>query len=133
MTPQPDKLFQDKLENFQLQLPDDAWSKVEAGLARPAKNRWWMMAAGIGLVIAASFFVWKNNSNENQILVNQNHTEKTEIPSVKKPVLAEKENVPVTINKHDEIIASSERKPVLQKNKQPSVVLITNDLKNETA
>ena len=59
MTSQPEKLFRDKLENFQRPAPSLAWSRIEANLDKSFDKKLWMkIAAGLLLLAVAGFFAW---------------------------------------------------------------------------
>ncbi len=74
MTSQPDKLFRDKLENFQQPTPAAVWEKIEAGLERDRyKGMWMKIAAGLLLLSVAAFLLWPSTPLENtQPLTNVN-------------------------------------------------------------
>jgi len=66
MTSQPEKLFRDKLENFQRQAPAAAWGKIEAGLDKKKYKRFWLkIAAGLVLLAVAAFILWPASPTEN--------------------------------------------------------------------
>lgn len=68
MTSKPDKVFRDKLENFQQPAPAGAWDRIESNLARPAyKLVWVRVAAGVALLAAAAFIVWPAQKPETEI------------------------------------------------------------------
>ena len=68
MTSQPDKLFRDKLENFQRPAPVGAWDKIEKNLSKPSQKVVWMrIAAGIALLIAAAIVLWPAEKAEEGI------------------------------------------------------------------
>ncbi len=68
MTSQPDKLFRDKLENFQRPAPVGAWDKIESNLATPLyKLVWLRVAAGIVLFAAAAIVLWPSEKSTIEI------------------------------------------------------------------
>ena len=68
MTSQPDKLFRDKLENFQQPAPVGAWDRIESNLVRPARKLVWVrVAAGAALLAAATFVLWPSEKPETEI------------------------------------------------------------------
>lgn len=68
MTSQPDKLFRDKLENFQQPAPARAWDRIESNLARPAHKLLWVrVAAGVALIAAAALVWWPSGKSETTI------------------------------------------------------------------
>ncbi len=81
MISQPDKLFRNKIENFQLQAPVAAWKRIEAGLDKTSYKWLWMkIAAGLLLLSVAAFILWPTNTSiSKQQLTNINNaTPKTE-------------------------------------------------------
>jgi hypothetical protein len=68
MTSQPDKLFRDKLENFQQPAPARAWDRIESNLVRPVhKLPWVRVAAGVALLAAAAIVLWPSEKPESEI------------------------------------------------------------------
>jgi hypothetical protein len=62
MTSPPDKLFRDRLENYNKQAPPSAWNRIESGLDHKRTHRTWMkIAAGLLLLIAASTLIWRGD------------------------------------------------------------------------
>lgn len=67
MTQQPDNLFRDKLEHFQLKPSADAWNRIEASLAKPSKKLLWLkIAAGLVLLSVASVILWNISAEQSQ-------------------------------------------------------------------
>lgn len=88
MTSQPDKLFRDKLENFQQPAPLGAWDRIEGNLARPAyKLVWVRVAAGVALLTAAAIVLWPAEKAEPQLV------KTNEQNSVKSTDTLQKQNV----------------------------------------
>lgn len=119
MTSQPDKLFRDKLENFQRPAPVAAWDKIEHNLSRPDKKIIWMrIAAGIALLTAATIVLWPAGEEKQRIAVKQDET-----PVLKKET---QENKTLPENTKDELttpphVAQAERKDA---KRQPSITPI---------
>ena len=68
MTPSPDPLFRNGLENYQKPAPASVWDRVEAGLDRKRRKGVWLkVAAGLCLLIATSFMFWPLNDPENAV------------------------------------------------------------------
>lgn len=68
MISQPDKLFRDKLENFQQLAPAAAWERIENNLARPVHKLMWVrIAAGVALLTAAALALWPSEKPEPEI------------------------------------------------------------------
>jgi len=91
MISQPDKLFRDKLEDFQQPAPLGAWDKIESNLAkRNYKIVWLRVAAGVALLSAAAIALWPTEK-EKQTLTETHENSVTPIDSVKKPILNQQE------------------------------------------
>ena len=72
MTSQPDKLFRDKLENFQRPAPAGAWNKIEQNFSKPKRAIVWLrVAAGIALLTTAAILIWPTQPSEQQITKTQ--------------------------------------------------------------
>ncbi|MBX2971432.1 MAG: hypothetical protein KF803_18845 [Cyclobacteriaceae bacterium] len=83
MKQQPDHLFHNKLENFQLKPSADAWNRIEAGLDKKSNKALWLkIAAGLLLLSIASVLIWKIQPAETDVLVNTK-PQKTEPASEK--------------------------------------------------
>lgn len=92
MTSQPDKLFRDKLENFQHPAPVGAWDKVSNNLSRSDRKITWLrIAAGIALITAVSIALWPAGEEKQRIAVKQDQT-----PVIKKDSVQQKA-VPVQL------------------------------------
>lgn len=73
MTSQPDKLFREKLENFQRPASVAAWEKIESGLNKnQSKGIWLKFAAGLALLAVATYLVWPVDQIQNQHATNTN-------------------------------------------------------------
>jgi hypothetical protein len=65
MKQQPDNLFREKLENLRLEVPANAWSRIEAGLDKPSyKGLWMKIAAGLLLLAVAGVLIWNVTGKE---------------------------------------------------------------------
>lgn len=83
MKQQPDHLFHNKLENFQLRPSADAWNRIEAGLDKKSNKALWLkIAAGLLLLSIASVLIWKIQPAETDVLVKE--TPQTTEPALKK-------------------------------------------------
>jgi hypothetical protein len=79
MKQQPDKLFRDKLENFQLNAPANTWSKIETGLDKSSRKGIWLkIAAGIAVFAAAGILLWTIPSENGYILATESADTQTE-------------------------------------------------------
>lgn len=75
MKQQPDKLFREKLENFQISAPTNTWSKIEAGLTPPSyKGLWLKIAAGLVLLITATLLLWNLNFSKPELSLASGNT-----------------------------------------------------------
>jgi hypothetical protein len=89
MNQQPDKLFQEKLQNFSKTVPANAWSRVEENLNKKnSKPLWLKIAAGFIMILSASVFLFIRNAPPAQLASQRNSTpdqvkknNKTELPS----------------------------------------------------
>jgi len=65
MSQQPDKLFSEKLRDFQRPAPASAWDRIEANLEK--KNRpglaWWHIAASIAFFAAVGYVTFVHNTD----------------------------------------------------------------------
>jgi hypothetical protein len=69
MKQQPDHLFHNKLENFQLRPSADAWNRIEAGLDKKSNKALWLkIAAGLLLLSIASVLIWKIQPETNVLV-----------------------------------------------------------------
>ncbi len=65
MTPSPDPLFRNGLENYRKTAPASVWDRVEAGLDRKRrKSVWFRIAAGLCLLMAASTVLWQYDQTD---------------------------------------------------------------------
>lgn len=72
MKQQPDHLFHNKLENFQLRPSADAWNRIEVGLDKKSNKALWLkIAAGLLLLSIASVLIWKIQPAETNALVDK--------------------------------------------------------------
>lgn len=66
MTSQPEKIFRDKLENFERPVPTAAWNRIEDNLDdKQPKGLWLKIAAGVLLVSVATFLLWPTSQTSN--------------------------------------------------------------------
>ncbi|MBK9985297.1 MAG: hypothetical protein IPP15_23655 [Saprospiraceae bacterium] len=82
MTPQPDKLFREALEEFKRPAPASAWDRIETGLAQNKPiGIWWKIAAGMLLLLAASFILWPNHKDAPSVTLGQQNPVQKELKS----------------------------------------------------
>ena len=118
MTSQPDKLFREKLENFQRPAPVGAWDKIETNLARPNNKVIWMrIAAGIALLTAAAIVLWPAQEEKERIAIKQDQLPviKNDDPVKQQPTPVNKEET--SVNKTS--VAKTERTPVKKQTTAP--------------
>lgn len=122
MTPQPEKLFRDKLENFQKPAPPLAWDRIEANLeGNQPKGLWLKIAASILLMSVATFLLWpSSHTNDTEVLTKASDpvvTSKESSPEStvpqQTPVQATKQTVSEKKIKPKEIKKITEDAPVL--------------------
>lgn len=90
MTSQPEKLFHDKLENFERPVPTTAWDRIEANLnGSQPKGLWLKIAAGVLLVSVATFLLWPTSQTSNTEVLT-----KTSDPIVKPQKTTPEINIP---------------------------------------
>lgn len=118
MTSQPDKLFRDKLENFQRPAPVGAWDKLSSNLARPDKKIIWLrIAAGIALITAVSIALWPAGE-EKQRMALKDPTPVVKKDSTQQSIVAElKEEQQIDRNK----LAKTERPRISKQKPSPSL------------
>jgi hypothetical protein len=58
MNQQPDKLFRDKLQNYQPAAPASAWDRIAAAQGKKKFNRGWLKIAASLLLVAGAGAVW---------------------------------------------------------------------------
>lgn len=90
MKQQPDHLFHNKLENFQLKPSADAWNRIEAGLDKKSNKALWLkIAAGLLLLSIASVLIWKIQPAETDVLVETTPEIKSTTPERLQPTQPE--------------------------------------------
>lgn len=122
MTSQPEKLFRDKLENFQKPAPPLAWDRIEANLkGSQPKGLWLKIAAGVLLVSVATFLLWpSSHTNDTEVLTKagdpvakpKESTPEITVPQ-QTPVQAAEQNVPEKKIKPNETKVATVDAPVL--------------------
>lgn len=131
MTSQPDKLFRDKLENFQRPASVAAWDRIESGLNKnQSKGIWLKFAAGISVFAVATYLLWPNDQIENQQAINTN-------PVTPKTESAEKntsEKITPTIAKENPTSQKAITKNKSNKKAEPVLTAeVENKIKQETS
>jgi hypothetical protein len=83
---QLDKLFRDRLEHYKKSPPPPAWNRINDGLQTDhSKSFWIKIAAGVIILLGASFLFWK--ANETTIVLAP-ITVSQEVPTVQENQLA---------------------------------------------
>jgi hypothetical protein len=122
MTSQPEKLFRDKLENFQSPAPMAAWDRIEGNLDKPLKNKLWVkIAASLLLLAVAGFFIWKANlldkssslTKTDNAVPKDKSTEKYIRKENTAPIIAEQTPVQKKIKSKNKTKVIEKNKPVL--------------------
>lgn len=126
MTSQPDKLFREKLENFQRSAPAGAWNKLEKNLSKTdQKITWIRMAAGIALLTAAAIILWPAGEEKQRMAVKQDQPpviKKAPAPQQASPDLKEEGKINKTnFVKTERTIPGKQipLKPAVEENLQP--------------
>lgn len=124
MTSQPDKLFREKLENFQKPAPAAAWQRVEASLEKTdSKGLWLKIAASLTLLAVATFLLWPSENSTESTLADSKGPSK---PAIQKsnPVIEKAEQS----TPHSQSIASEpvkeEKNSIIKKEKTIQPVLV---------
>jgi len=87
MNQQPDKLFKQKLENYQRPAPARAWSRIEAGLSKKNNKGLWLKIAA-SLLLLATVMYGILSINKQEVKPENTLTEKR--PITNQPVITDK-------------------------------------------
>ncbi len=135
MTSQPDKLFRDKLENFQKPVPAEAWNRIEAGLDKTThKGLWMKIAAGLVLLAVAAFLLWPSAESSNADLLTKTTEPKSEpkTESSKESITEIPESTPaLPVMKTSEMKSKNASGKKMEPVKQEEPVLIANNSTTE--
>ncbi len=92
MTSQPDKLFRDKLENFQRPAPAAAWDRIEKNISKPVyKLVWVRIAAGIALLATAAILVWPSGNDPGRVAETKDKPVVTPVDTTRQPEIKKEE------------------------------------------
>lgn len=92
MTSQPDKLFRDKLENFQRPAPAAAWDRIEKNISKPVyKLGWVRIAAGIVLLAVAAILVWPSGNDPGRVAETKDKPVVTPVDTTTQPEIKKEE------------------------------------------
>jgi hypothetical protein len=127
MTSQPDKLFRDKLENFQQPAPLGAWDRIESKLSRPAyKLVWVRVAAGVALLTAAAILLWPAEKPEQQLVktneqnsIKSNDTLQKQMEEKEEKILTPKKPVAPLQALQTETVRKSKNQLPVEKSEKP--------------
>lgn len=94
MTSQPDKLFREKLENFQRPAPAAAWDRIEKNLSKPSRTIIWLrIAAGVAILATAAVLVWPAGKNPEVLAETKNKPVVTPVDTVKESQMKKEDTV----------------------------------------
>jgi hypothetical protein len=123
MTSQPEKLFRDKLENFQRPAPAAAWERIESNLDKTSNKKLWLkIAAGLLLLTVAGFLLRPAQTSGPAETVSQ--TDKT------KTVTPQKENV-VENNQNNVQPVVADQAPIKKSDKPKTKTEVVNSIEPE--
>jgi hypothetical protein len=107
MTSQPDKLFRDKLENFQQSAPVGAWDRIESNLVRPSHKLVWIrVAAGVALLATAAIVLWPSGKSETDIAKTNTEKHPVKKDSAQQGVEKKSEPKEEVVNRQTEPVVS---------------------------
>lgn len=125
MNQQPDKLFKQKLENYQRTAPVSAWSRIEAGRSKKNNKYFWLkIAASLLLLSVISYTIISiNKVDDNSIVSQQNPLQENNKPNETDTLLQEKKSIPSPVIKEPdqklaEIIKPIETKSIVKGRKE---------------
>ena len=111
MTPQPDKLFHDKLDDFLLTTSSDAWSRVERGLESSSRRSLWIrISAAIFFLAAGSFLIlhFRTSGRIHTMAIQRKATETEIEPKESNPIppkeILSVQNLPLPIRNQKTIV-----------------------------
>ena len=149
MTSQPEKLFRDKLENFQQAAPVSAWEKIESNLDQKRRTGVWLKAAAtLVILITAGFILWPALEKDNTQPITQSKPEALVVipkedskiaPSVAQVVepksSSKKNKIKSTAKKETEIYPSESlvlEQPVIEIKVESTVVVVNESNEAQT-
>lgn len=107
MTSQPDKLFRDKLENFQQSAPVGAWDRIESNLVRPSHKLVWIrVAAGVALLATAAIVLWPSEKPKTEIAKTNTENHPTKKDSAQQSVEKKSEAKEEAVTQQTESVIS---------------------------
>lgn len=141
MTLPPDKLFQQRLENYSKNPPARTWERIEAGLDKKKSNAGWMKVAAsfLIIIIAATMIYYKSQIKIEVASTNSKSTqplqEKNIIPSFKKSVSTITTQDPASATQPEEILhqnIAETRSKDIKDNSIPVQVIINKPEEDQT-
>lgn len=129
---QPDKLFREKLEAFEVKPEDAAWYKLETQLGQKHKKRsifWYSVAAVVTILLAGSLFVindYRNHTpqpiaDKSPVLKNENIQPQKLAPLNNDPSLSVNDSNQDTNNVGEEISETVSKKEKVEKEPQQDI------------
>ncbi len=118
MTSQPDKLFREKLENFQRPAPVAAWDRIEKNLLKPSRTIIWLrIAAGVAILATAAVLIWPAGKNPEALAETKNKPVITPADTVnesqmKKEDAVKKQQTPVKKKIIRDVVPTINHQPV---------------------
>ena len=126
MTSQPEKLFRDKLENFQRPAPEAAWERIDVRINKRSNKFIWLKAVAAVIVLAvAGFILWPDNpvpgrtitkSGKQDAAVQSLHPKKTETATLETPVQKKADKKSNRVNKVKQQQQAPTEEPHSEKN-----------------
>ena len=134
MNPQPDKLFKQKLENYQRPAPVSAWSRIEAGRSKKNNKYFWLKIAASLLLLAVISYtlISINEADDNTIAQQGSRQENIKSLNETDSLHQEKKSIPSPIIKEPdqrltEIIKTKETKSTVKGRKEANSNIITTE------
>jgi len=115
-----DRVFREKLENYEASASPLAWDKLEAQLdaaKQPKRNSWWAIAAAMPLLLGLAYLIWSEVPQETQENSLAATEEVLEVPLLPKSMPESETEVSEESqyqNSLTETVIPSSSKPVLQ-------------------
>lgn len=128
---QPEKIFREKLENYQRSAPYTAWDRIEKNLdAKNHKLIWLKIAAGILMLVIAGYMFWTNQSvppSPSVAIIQEPVRNRVENSSPEKVV-----EIDVIKTPEEKVITTAPTVRVRPKETIPQIVQIHTMVENET-
>ncbi len=108
-----ERLFQEKLKDFEAQPPQNAWDNIEANLSKKKKRRvfpLWLKASGVAAILFLSIWIFIPKHN---VITNKTTEEKNNVVTKEEINKEEVENTP--LNLEDETIDYNKNKALVER------------------